>query len=327
MRIATARVHLFLGGSAVVLAVLTAIVVAEPSAQPTAHTARLTNLPPSSAASASTSTPRSVPATVQRTPPLAQPWAGASHDVGHVQPGSDPSVLPADLLIADKLNNRLVIVDPQGRVRWLFPRPGDLAAGQTFLVPDDAFFSPDGRFIIVTQEDDYVITVIDVATHSIAYRYGVPGQPGSGDNHLDNPDDALLLNDGYLLSADIKNCRIVLIQLGARRPARVIGMTTPSCRHAPPQHWGSPNGAFPMRNGHFLVTEINGDWVDEIGLDGHVYWSAHPPGVAYPSDSNEIGPDRYVTVDYSSPGQIVVFDHTGRTLWRFSGTGRNTLDH
>ena len=68
------------------------------------------------------------------------------------------------MLIADHLNNRLLIVDPQGRIRWAFPRRGDLGPGQTFRVPDDAFFSPDGRYIIATEEDDQVISVINVAT-------------------------------------------------------------------------------------------------------------------------------------------------------------------
>jgi len=56
------------------------------------------------------------------------------------------------VLVADHMNNRLVIIDPYGRVRWVFPKPGDLAPGQTFWVPDDAFFSPDGRYIVATQE-------------------------------------------------------------------------------------------------------------------------------------------------------------------------------
>jgi hypothetical protein len=43
-----------------------------------------------------------------------------------------------------------------------------------------------------------------------------------------------------------------------------------------------------MTNGHYLVTEINGDWVDEIDLAGTLYASTHPPGVAYPSDTNEV---------------------------------------
>ena len=83
--------------------------------------------------------------------------------MGHLRRGSDPSVLPSDLLIADKLNNRLIVVDPQGRIRWRFPRPGDLAPGQTFKIPDDAFFTPDGRYIVATQEDQSVISVINVA--------------------------------------------------------------------------------------------------------------------------------------------------------------------
>src|SRR5208282_2276078 len=137
-------------------------------------------------------------------PGAAAPWLAPPAGPGHLAPGSNPSVLPGDVLIADHLNNRLLIVDPYGRIRWEFPRPGDLAPGQTFLVPDDAFFSPDGQNIVVTQEDDYVISVISVATSKIIYRYGVPGVPGAGPDHLFNPDDAMLTPGGVIVSADIK---------------------------------------------------------------------------------------------------------------------------
>ena len=60
------------------------------------------------------------------------------------RPGSDPSVLPGDLLIADRGNNRLLELDPSGHIVWQFPRPGDLLPGQTFKSPDDAFFDPSG---------------------------------------------------------------------------------------------------------------------------------------------------------------------------------------
>ncbi|HEV2369469.1 MAG TPA: hypothetical protein VGR90_06315, partial [Acidimicrobiales bacterium] len=168
-----------------------------------------------------------------------------------------------------------------------------------------------------TEEDDFVVSVIDVATHRIVYRYGTPGSAGMGPNQLDNPDDALKLPGGDILTADIKNCRILLVGPGASAPSRVIGTSTNDCYHAPPTHWGSPNGAFPMSNGHYLVTEINGDWVDEIDLSGRVYGSWHPPGVAYPSDSNEVGPGTYVTVSYSDPGVLETFDGSGRLLWRY----------
>ena len=253
------------------------------------------------------------------------PWLAPAAGPGLLAPGSDPSVLPADVLIADHHNNRLLIIDPQGRIRWEFPRPGDLAPGQTFLEPDDAFFSPDGRYIIATQEDDYVISVISVATSKIVYRYGVPGVPGAGPNHLFNPDDAMLTPSGGIVSADIKNCRVVIITPPAHVLTRVIGQTTNACRHDPPHRFGSPNGAFPMTDGNYLVTEINGDWADEMSLGGAVSWSANPPGVLYPSDTNEVYPGRYLTVDYSDPGQVVEFTSTGHLLWRMGGFNQPSL--
>jgi DNA-binding beta-propeller fold protein YncE len=192
-------------------------------------------------------------------------------------------------------------------------------------VPDDAFFSPDGRYIIATQEDDQLISVISVARRRIVYRYGKPGTPGSGHDRLNNPDDALVLPGGDIIVADIKNCRIIVIDPPAHRPARVIGQAGGWCVHQPPRHFGSPNGAFPMTNGGYVVTEINGDWADGIGLNGRVQWSAHPPGVLYPSDTNEVYPGRYLTVDYSDPGQVVEFAPGGRLLWRRGGFNQPSL--
>ena len=255
---------------------------------------------------------------------LAPLAAGAP---SYLAPGSDPSVLPGPILIADKLNNRLIVVDPAGHIRWVWPQPGDLTPGQTFLIPDDAFFSPDGRYIIATQEDDFVITVIDIATGKIVWRYGHPGVPGSAAGYVWNPDDAMVLRDGTVISADIKNCRLIEIPPGGQAVSWQEG-TVGSCTHNPPTQFGSPNGVFPVPNGHFLVTEINGDWVDEIDSSGHVYWATNPPQVNYPSDSNQIGPDRYLTVDYSSPGQVVIFNQAGQALWRYAPvTGTGELNH
>jgi hypothetical protein len=258
----------------------------------------------------------------------AFPWQRPlpAGDAGHLQPGSDPSALPGDLLIADKLNNRLIIVDPQGRVRWEFPRPGDLAPGQTFLVPDDAFFTPDGREIVATEEDNFVIRVIDVFSRKIVYQYGKPGVHGTGPDRVWNPDDAMMLPNGDIITADIKNQRILLIGPGQHTPLMSWGQIGHGY-HDPPRFYGAPNGVFPIQEGHFLVTEIRGDWVDSIDLAEHVFWSAHPAGVAYPSDSNEIGPGRYLTVDYSKPGQILVFDQTGKALWRYKPSGTQAMNH
>lgn len=244
----------------------------------------------------------------------------------NLRPGSDPRALPAAVLIADHLNNRLMIVDPNGRIAWRFPRRGDLAPGQSFRVPDDAFFTPDGRYILATQEDDFVISLIDVATHRIVWRYGTPGVPGSGPDHLDNPDDAMMMPDGDIIVADIKNCRLLILRPPYHDPLRVYGMTTHACLHSPPERWGSPNGAFPLTDGGYLITEINGDWVDSRSPTGGIAWSTNPPGVGYPSDTNEVRPGVYLTADYSDPGKVEEFTRSGRLLWRFSGSAGKTMN-
>ena len=240
--------------------------------------------------------------------------------------GSDPSVLPGPVLIADRDNNRLLEVSPTGRVLWRFPGPNGAAGGLSFRLPDDAFFSADGRELVVTQEDDFVISIVDVATRRIVYRYGHPGVPGSGRNYLHNPDDALLSPSGLLWSADIKNCRLVVIRPPAHRVIHQFGETG-ACGHQRGRSYGSPNGAFPMIGGGTVVSEINGDWIDLLTPGGRAVGSTHPPGFTYPSDTNEISPGTFLSVDYTSPGAIETFTAGGRLLWRYAPRGRRVLDH
>lgn len=244
--------------------------------------------------------------------------------VGRLVAGSDPRDLPRPLLISDEQNDRLLIIDRDGRTMWEFPRPGDLAVGQTFKTPDDAYFSPDGTQIIATQGDDNLISVIDVATRKIVYSYGKSGIAGSSPNRLFGPDDAMMLPNGDIVASDISNCRIIMIPKGAHAVSHQLGRTG-TCGHKPPKTLGSPSGAFPMSNGNYLVSEINGGWITEMSLSGRVVWSVKLPSVAYISDPNEISKDRYLTVDYSSPGQVVTFDHTGKVLWRYAPTGEMAL--
>lgn len=273
-----------------------------------------------SVAPSATTTPRPTPTTASSAP-LTLTASGPNR----LAPDSKPSALPGPILIADEANDRLLIIDPRGRAMWQFPRPGDLASGQSFKAPDDAFFTPNGRQIVTTQEDDNVILVIDVATHKIVYTYGKNGVPGSGPNRLHGPDGTVMLPNGDILTPDIKNCRIILIPSGGHAISRQLGRTG-TCVHRPPKTFGSPNGVFPMSNGHFLVTEADGSWVDEMDLSGRVAWSAQLPGVTYVYESNEISPNRYLTVDHARPGQVLTFDRTGHVLWRYAPSGDGALD-
>lgn len=277
------------------VAVLAAVVAAglagctSPSS-PAGQAAGAASTPVRRSPSPSPSTP-SRPASAFRLLPARGP--------GHLA-GSDPRALPGDVLIADENNRRRLLVNPYGRIRWQFPRV--LGPGQTFGPPDDAFVSPDGRSIVATQEENQTISVIDIATGRVTRRYGHPGVPGSGPGYYYHPDDAMLLPGGQILVADILNCRILL--LPARGITRQLGSTSTTCAHEPPRQFAQPNGAFPLTDGHYLITEILGDWVDEMSLDGHVYWSAHPPGelpVRY--ERGEPGPLHRRRLLRSGPGR------------------------
>ena len=294
------------------------IAAADTPSKPQPASAATASQPPSATPSATLATPE----------PSAQPLGSlmlTASGPGHLVAGSDPRDLPRPLLISDEQNNRLLIIDRDGRTLWEFPRKGDLAAGETFKTPDDAYFTPDGKQIIATQGDDNVISIIDVVKRKIVYTIGKSGIAGSGPNRLNGPDDAMMLANGDIVASDIKNCRIIMIPKGAQVVSRQLGRTG-TCAHNPPQTLGSPSGAFPMMNGNYLVSEINGGWVSEMSLSGKVAWSVQVPTVAYITDPNEISKDRYLTVDYSNPGQVVTFDHTGKVLWRYAPTGEMAMN-
>ena len=171
-----------------------------------------------------------------------------------------------------------------------------------------------------------MITEISVSTGKITYRYGHPGTSGSATGYLNNPDDAMILPNGNIIAADIKNCRLLYLSPSSPSPLHIYGETTPYCYHQPPLRFGSPNGMFPMTNGDWLVTEINGNWVDEMTPSGQIKFSIHPPGISYPSDSNEVSPGTFLTAAYTNPGVIEEFNLSGTLLWRFAPTGAQALN-
>jgi outer membrane protein assembly factor BamB len=283
---------------------------------------------PSATTSATTSQSVSAtPSTQSSSAAPIMPWQRKPKNrKGYLAPGSDPSVLPGPIVIADKLNNRLIIVDPRGRIRWTYPVPNSVNGKPTLPIPDDVFFTPDGQHLIATEEDAFMIRVIDILQRQVVFHYGKEYVHGTAPNRLWNPDDAIMLPDGRIVVADIKNQRLLVLKEGLHHWVQKLGDINHGY-HQPPTYFGAPNGFFPVGGGKFLVTEIRGDWIDMITLKGKVLWTTHAPGVAYPSDTNKVGPNKFLTVDYASPGQVVMFNRQGKLLWRFTGTPGQPLDH
>ena len=229
-----------------------------------------------------------------------------------------------DLLIADRGNGRILIVDAQGQIRWRFPVAGSLPAGQSFSA-DDAFLSPDGRTISANEEMRQVLVRIDIATHRIVWEYGHYGRAGAGAGYLNTPDDAYPLANGDVTVADIFNCRVLEIAPD-KQVVRQWGHTG-VCRDAPPYSYDEPNGDTPLADGGLLITEIRGSRVVRLDADGRVVFDVHVP-VSYPSDAQLDGTGNVIVADYAAPGAVVKVSPTGHLLWRYapaSGAGR--LDH
>lgn len=260
---------------------------------------------------------------------------GATGDVQVVMPnrgfgtagaaGAGSPFFGNKLLIADRGNDRLLVLDASDKIVWTYPSPRRPPPSGGFYFPDDAFFIRHGTAIISNQEDNHTIVEIAYPSGHVLFRYGHPRTPGSSPGYLNTPDDAYLLHNGRISVAEAGNCRVLIIGSRTKRVVHRIG-TPGRCVHDPPAALGSPNGDTPLQNGNLLISEITGSWIDEVTPSGKLVWSVRLP-IGYPSDPQQLGPDRYLVADYEHPGGIVEFNRRGRIEYRYQPTqGPGVLD-
>jgi hypothetical protein len=245
--------------------------------------------------------------------------ARAVHRPAHKLPLGLPPVpagspLPGYLMIADRNNNRVLIVSPSKRIVW---------SDYGLRGPDDAFFTPGYRSIITNEEFNDTLTEVSLASKTRIWRYGHDAVPGSSPGYLDTPDDAYRLTDGRTVVADVRNCRIVEIN-HAKRVVRVLGGV---CGHDPPRAFASPNGDTPLPDGGLLVSEIGPPgWIDRLDANGNLVW-AIPSPVGYPSDAHLLPNGRILVAGFTDPGKIVELTPQGHVVWSFGDlSGPNRLN-
>src|ERR1700730_14184424 len=124
---------------------------------------------------------------------------GTPGGFGDCQPGPCP-------------DNRVILVDRGGNVRWQYGQFGVVGAGPNELnTPVQATWLPSGHVLITDQGNERVIEV----THGkrIAWQYGVTGGCNPinslADNCLNNPNSAELLENGHILIADENNSQAI----------------------------------------------------------------------------------------------------------------------
>ncbi|MDE2031166.1 MAG: hypothetical protein KGI58_02840, partial [Patescibacteria group bacterium] len=225
-----------------------------------------------------------------------------------------------NVLIADRGNNRIIEVTPDKKIVWEYkfdlPKLG--------LGADDAFFTDDGKSIIVNLEEYHTIEVIDYATKKVTWSYGVAGKPGSKDGMLNTPDDAYKLPNGDITVADIKNCRVLEISPD-KKIVRQYGQAG-KCKNTE-GYLNKPNGDTPLANGHTFISNIVGRTLVELDQAWKQVFTMPFP-VNYPSDPQLTKAGNILISDYSNPGQIVEVSRQGDIVWKFNGqSGDVKLNH
>jgi len=238
-------------------------------------------------------------------------------------PPASGSPLPGYLMIADRDNNRIIIVNPAKQIVWRFPTPGGSSA-RTFAGPDDAFVSANHRYIVTNEEFSDTVALLRLDRRpKLAWQYGHTDTQGGGPGYLAHPDDAYLLANGQLQIADIINCRIVWLNR-AKQIIRQLG-TTGDCSHDPPRALLQPNGDTPLPDGGVLVTEIGG-WIDRFSATGKLRWSIKAP-TDYPSDAQLLGDGNVLVAGFNTPGRIDIIKPSGQIVWTYGpASGPMSLD-
>ena len=260
--------------------------------------------------------------------------------LGADQPKTGPSPTPSTttsnaalvrpfaglFLIADRGNNRLLVMNARKHIVWRYPAPNLPAPASPLYFPDDAFWVHRGHAILVNEEENNTLIEIAYPSGRVLWTYGHPRVSGSSPGYLHQPDDLYPYPGGGLVVSDAMNCRIQFFD-AAGHPTRQIG-TTGVCVHGLPDTVGYSNGDTPLPNGHLLLSELHGGWIDEVTADGHVVWSHQIPGVSVPSDPQRLADGSYLAASYVSPGAVVRFDRTGKVLWTYRPiSGPGVLDH
>lgn len=223
-----------------------------------------------------------------------------------------------DVLIADRGNNRVLLVSPQKQILWEY----DFAGLKPKSGADDAFFADAGKSIVVNLEHEQVVEVIDIASKTVTWMYGELGKRGSKAGLLNYPDDAYKLPNGDVIFADIRNCRILEIAPD-KHVVRQAGITG-RCRGGPTT-LASPNGDKPLANGHVLVSTIGDHSLTELDATWAPIFKLSLP-LHYPSDPQMTMAGNFLVADYMRRGRIIEITRDGSVVWDYPGTGTGQLN-
>jgi outer membrane protein assembly factor BamB len=220
-------------------------------------------------------------------------------------PGSEP-MCPAGCP-----DNRVLLVDQEGRVAWQYGTFGVTGSGRDQLnAPVQATWTPNHTVLITDQGNQ---RVIEVNLHKqIIWQYGVTGVAGHRYNQLNNPNSVEQLDNGNYLIADQSNNRAIEVN----RKGRLVASFTAG---------GTLSGvAFASRlgNGDTLITDTNNSRVVEVNAHDKIVWSfvtnADPGSNPAPLPSRAVRLQTGETlISDQFNNRVILVGHDGRITRQF----------
>ena len=171
------------------------------------------------------------------------------------------SPLPGALLIADRGNNRILVVDPQGGTRLAHADGGGRRRRAAAALQRRHLRRARRPFADRQRGGLRRVVSVDIRARAFTTSVRRARTAGGGRPRVSTIPTTSIAPDGSFTVADTYNCRILFVRNHAIvRPYGHSGL----CRHDPPPRFEAVNGDTPTPYGGILVSEIPGHWIDSI---------------------------------------------------------------
>jgi hypothetical protein len=171
--------------------------------------------------------------------------------------GTPAGVIPQALDGA--IDNRVILVDPSGRISWQYGQFGKTGSGFNLLsTPVQCTWLPDTHVLITDQGNNRIIEV--TLGKKIVWQY--PGPNTNDADQLNSPNSAELLDNGHILIADENNNRAIEVT----RADHIVRTFTAGGQ------LGAVAFASRLDNGHTLLTDAGNSRAVEVDANDNIVW-------------------------------------------------------
>ena len=229
-------------------------------------------------------------------------------------PGDAPGVIPQTP--NGSVDNRVLLVDPAGKVVWQYGQFGQTGDGPNLLnTPVQCTFVPDFNVLITDQGNDRIIEVN--YNKEIVWQY--PGGNTNASDQLNAPNSAELLANGHILIADQGNNRALEVTTADE----IVNTFTAG---------GTVNTlAFASRltNGDTLITDAGNARIVEVNPNDQVVWQYFTTNTAPTDGAGAMSvaapqPTRAVRL---ANGDTLISDQLNNRVIRIDPSGNIVADY